>query len=72
MLVIVGSTTTRMASNYGYNTFIVFHATAAFDKVGAEGQKYLAQVIHETALASLHNELAKVINTKELLRKLGN
>lgn len=64
------STTTRMAGNYGYDTFVVSDATATFDKVGADGQTYSAELIHETALASLHNEFATVTTTDELIDKL--
>lgn len=64
------STTTRMAGNYGYETFIVSDATATFDKVGPEGQQYSAEIIHETAIASLHNEFAQVVKTHELIDKL--
>jgi nicotinamidase-related amidase len=65
------STTTRMAGNYGYDTFIVSDATATFDKIGFDGKKYSAELIHETALASLNNEFATVVNTEELISSLS-
>ena len=65
------STTTRMAGNYGYDTFLVSDATTTFDKTGVDGQKYSAELIHETALASLHNEFATIVNTEELINRLN-
>ena len=55
------STTARMAGNLGYETFLVAAATATFDKKGINGQIFPAELIHQTALASLDKEFATVI-----------
>ena len=65
------STTTRMAGNLGFDTFLVSDATATFNKKGLEGQNYSAELIHETALASLNHEFATVLSTNELKEKLA-
>jgi nicotinamidase-related amidase len=57
------STTTRMAGNLGYETYLVADATATFNKKGLDGKNYPAELIHETALASLHEEFATIVTT---------
>lgn len=61
------STTTRMAGNFGYDTYLVADACATFDKKGISGQTYSAEIIHQTALASLKGEFAQVLNLAELI-----
>jgi nicotinamidase-related amidase len=59
------STTARMAGNLGFETYIVSDATATFDKRGPDGELYPADLIHRTALASLHQEFASVITAEQ-------
>ncbi len=65
------STTTRMAANFGYDTFIVYDATATFNKKGFDGRAYTAEIIHDTAIASLNIEFATVVKTDQLLKNLN-
>jgi nicotinamidase-related amidase len=64
------STTARMAGNLGFKTVVVSDATATLDRVGADGKRYDAQLIHETSLASLNGMFAEVIDSKQLLERV--
>ncbi|MEI8047862.1 MAG: cysteine hydrolase family protein [Bacteroidota bacterium] len=64
------STTVRMAGNFGYDTFVVSDATATFNKKGVDGQNFSADLMHETALASLNEEFATVVTTDFIKRNI--
>lgn len=61
------STSTRMAGNLGFRTFVVADATATFDRKGHDGSHYAADNVHAYALASLQNEFASVVSTQDIL-----
>ena len=66
------STSVRMAANLGFNVTLVSDATAAFDKIGVDGKRLSADIIHNATLANLKDEFAKVMNTTTLLKELAD
>ncbi|MFZ6745114.1 cysteine hydrolase family protein [Undibacterium sp. JH2W] len=64
------STTTRMAGNFGFVTYLVADATATFERRGPDGRYFSAEDMHDTALASLHGEFATVVDSAGILKML--
>ena len=57
-----------MAGNFGFDVYLISDATATFDRIGVNGEKYDSELVHQISLASLHNEFAHVIDTQALLK----
>lgn len=60
-------TTTRMAGNLGFETFLVSDACAAFDRADPDGAIHKAEDIHAMTLANVHGEFATVVDTRDAL-----
>ncbi|GAB5523875.1 MAG: cysteine hydrolase family protein [Roseivirga sp.] len=65
------STTTRMAGNFGFQVYLIADATATFDRKGLNGEIFPAELVHQTALASLHDEFAQVIDSETVAHMLS-
>lgn len=61
-------TTTRMAGNLGFTTYVVSDATATFNRKVLDGIEYSAEDIHNMTLVNLHDEFAKIVTTEEALK----
>lgn len=62
------STTTRMSGNLGYHTYVLSDATAAFGLYDENGEFIDAETIHRISLATIHDEFATVLGTREFLK----
>ena len=66
------STTARMAGNLGFTTLVVSDATASFARPALDGTLRPAEDVHSAALSDLHGEFATVIDTAEVLKRIGS
>ena len=74
VLIIVGmttnhciSTTVRMSGNLGFETYLISDSTACYNTKGINGEMIDCEVIYQSALASINDEFATVINSKEVI-----
>jgi nicotinamidase-related amidase len=63
------STTTRMSGNLGFETYLLSDATAAFGLTDSNGTYMDAQTVHDVSLATIHNEFATVLSTKDFIER---
>jgi nicotinamidase-related amidase len=65
------STTARMASDLGFEVWFVDDATATHARELPDGRRFDAETMHESALASLSEEFAEIVDTAEAVRRVA-
>ncbi len=60
-------TTARMGGNLGYDVLFVLDACATFDRAGPDGEVVTAEELTRATAASLHDEFATVVATRDLV-----
>ena len=65
------STTARMAGNFGFSTYVLADATAAFARASLDGRMRPAEAVHDAALSDLQDEFAQVVDTRSALAALA-
>ena len=60
-------TTTRMAGNLGFDTYLVHDACATTNRVGVDGTDYDAELVHDMTIANLHGEFCTAISTTDAM-----
>ncbi len=61
------STTVRMSGNLGFKSYVIEDACATFDRKAPNGRVIPAEEVHNINLASLDQEFAEVIESKDLI-----
>ena len=64
-------TTTRMAGNLGYDTYLVHDACATTNRVGIDGTDYDPELVHAMSLASLNGEFCTAITQQQAIALLS-
>jgi len=60
-------TTTRMAGNLGFDTYLVHDCCATSNRIGIDGTDYEPEQVHDMTVANLHGEFCTAITTHNAL-----
>ena len=64
------SSTVRMSSNLGFETYLISDSTACYNTMGIDGKMIDCNIIYESSLANLSKEFATIINSNRLFSLL--
>lgn len=60
-------TSTRMAGNMGYDTYLVPQACATTNRIGPDGTDHDPETVHALSVASLHGEFCTALTTDQAI-----
>ena len=64
-------TTTRMAGNLGFDTYLVHDGCAATNRIGPDGVDHDPHLVHQMSIANLHGEFCTAITGAEAQRLIA-
>ena len=64
-------TTTRMAGNMGYDTYLAHDACATCNRIALDGRDHDPELVHDLAVAAMHGEFCTALGTAQILALLS-